>query len=1226
MQEVTLSSFILCIDVIHSEFEHQSFLDYIKSNYKKDFIFINAQDYTESSGRSSRNENRHSSKSYSSNTAIIKGIKNKINTEYQKLLDAKRRYLIQLEKKMHQAQKSSNSGRNSRHSTLPTKHEETKLYGGEAEVIFCIVNYPYSASQVNALRKSGVDLGSFIALVKQGDIQEDQVFEEKISGRTSSKKPIKGSQFDISLNPRSVPPARWASLRPESPPDIIFAHVEAANTMVESWHTLEENIGRIIKARKSFIAQYGSRKFINIPVSTARPDMHTLMDYLKYHPNDFCNGMFYQLKKAEWKLARPQPVPSVKEMYSNIFKKYINDSVRENVKQNISTPEIKPLSTVSYPLNLFYYLKDITNWELHEEDAEMTRHNALFFSEPLNFYAAAGQRFEALYALTNKKYCLGLPSSVFEWSKWNYMRFYENITDQLTKAIQKSLLVETYFDKVLGILWVMAMTPITKAIGQPCTVDYMPPALDGSSEFLSKIYDIEFPQLEKRPKAPPTPSSLLKKEGTASSLFPPIVYRLGNEEDPIYKISSEIGSSFYIVSPFLFETGLQVNIERNIINDLPTFSYEINYINGIKVHSTRDSINIFINQYLRLHFLNNNYTIAHKDNVILSNGNELIFKSGNDQSFTITYDGSIAFDQEGPKFLTRSGIVGRKIKDNWQLIHSDGNEKTYDNSGKKINSSTKLFLNEIGSIYTKMIIEGPIEYRIGKTDRIITFGTNIIIHQYEDHIEYKLPHFPPIIWKENHVEIKYDSCNFICNSSSFETAHDEMKINFSDSILKVITPNDESILDPKLCQVKVGEKILFSDSEGNERFGLLDLSDTPQKKNIQLIVSHWGRVAQIKETRIEADHSRLHEIFNPRFFAVNSDLSGAEFLSSSFIPFKEHVKKETEVSSRLDCESNDTLSKLRSSLKTLTEEKHEELKIITLHQQHKKPLAYFEFKPIDKLAKSSLMKGYMAKPPRVNKRMQKDPIEVLMSEANANVETYRKMVKKYSRIINQVLEENEKQYLIDIQPKAPPPPPKVFPPIFTPPPRILQAQSEKYAVKKESVPLLSYWDSPECNFAIPLDIPHEPAQPLSPRTKLFDMPDPNRNRFDPPPIDPESLPKYDKPASTNRVYRTEVSRPQTSHYDDQIDFGVVRLGSKVLRTMKVHNTTTRPMKYFILPSDDPSFEFLTVSGVISPGLTLIIKIRLNATKVQRHSSSFKLKTKDYEKVISLVGKVIEQET
>jgi hypothetical protein len=130
-QDVTVSSSIITLDVIHSDFDPHAFIDYAKSASKKAMIFLNASEFSETSGRMSRNEPRSTPRqSLGRVVSSYRAVKTRIDNEIAKTLDLKRRQLA------HDQKRSSRTGIHRDKSPEPPA-----VFGGLVDLVFCLVGF-----------------------------------------------------------------------------------------------------------------------------------------------------------------------------------------------------------------------------------------------------------------------------------------------------------------------------------------------------------------------------------------------------------------------------------------------------------------------------------------------------------------------------------------------------------------------------------------------------------------------------------------------------------------------------------------------------------------------------------------------------------------------------------------------------------------------------------------------------------------------------------------------------------------------------------------------------------------------------------------------------------------------------------------------------------------------------------------------------------------------------
>ena len=58
MSEVTITPFLLSLDVVQSSIDFGALCEYMKTNYKKEVVILNGLDFVDSGGRLSKNETK----------------------------------------------------------------------------------------------------------------------------------------------------------------------------------------------------------------------------------------------------------------------------------------------------------------------------------------------------------------------------------------------------------------------------------------------------------------------------------------------------------------------------------------------------------------------------------------------------------------------------------------------------------------------------------------------------------------------------------------------------------------------------------------------------------------------------------------------------------------------------------------------------------------------------------------------------------------------------------------------------------------------------------------------------------------------------------------------------------------------------------------------------------------------------------------------------------------
>jgi hypothetical protein len=219
-----------------------------------------------------------------------------------------------------------------------------------------------------------------------------------------------------------------------------------------------------------------------------------------------------------------------------------------------------------------------------------------------------------------------------------------------------------------------------------------------------------------------------------------------------------------------------------------------------------------------------------------------------------------------------------------------------------------------------------------------------------------------------------------------------------------------------------------------------------------------------------------------------------------------------------------------------------------------------------------------------------------------------------------ICDEQQAVYIEEITPKPPPPPEIIKHSMQTPAPRILLSQEQKSV---DSSVLDHYWTSFEGRFAIPAQ---EEIMTRGPTrdTPAFAMPKQKHVKYDPPPaIENDTLKMIPTPRNSARIYRTEVSRPQTGHSAVECaDFGEVPVGKTGYATVPISNSGTKPLHFTIGPPTHPDVRFESLPGIIPVGLKTILRLSVRSEKPQSLRGSFTVRTAEGEMPISIAGTII----
>lgn len=1126
--DVTVSSFIICLDVVHNSFESQAFFDYLKNNHKKSVIFINAPDFVDSNGRSSRSSSSlsdsHGSHSRISYKSLSKSIKNKINTELTKLIDQKRKTIAQNEKKAQQLAKANRPvSSTSAHSKMSIDSQSPPPFDGQTEVVFIIQGFPYTESQFKALC-SYLDFGAFISIVRQSQtddtasthstsVSSKKSNEKSVRSPASKKVNIHGSETDSALNPGVVPPMRWKTLIPNASPSIPFSQIDAPPTIEECWNSLELEIARIIRCRKEFEERFNEHKFVILPKpSETAPDLSIYEKYITQHRDeDLINAMMTQIEKNMKKTEETVEPQKNEDIYARIFKE-INDKIMRFKVAKDPEETIEPFfDRPIKPKDAFDILYQLSKWKLNDDNAPVNKAVLDFYANYDHFNAVAGHQYEVMLAQANKRLSLAFPISFFEWTKFLYAYEHADIRKTIVDVFKKNYVFDTVLEETAGIMWVLALPPVARTIGQAIRRLYMPPAFDGISEWLVKIFENEKFQNQNnevvKSRVQISPAQVLKNGGDIESLIPTIFQRTEKKEDPIYKVKMDLAKCADLISPFFFTNGIQADIIRNIVNDRMTFGYIARFPNGLEISSTYDTVNIDVHQICKLIFGFstdfNSLTILKNDNpgisIFYQNG-QLSLRS--DQSFVITENGHLVFEHKGNKVVLESNGRIRKYNDKgWTFSEPDGRlfKETEEGIVPLNNPHNKL--TDMRTGISRVVRDDDICYMIySDGERVIKMSEHFIIRQTKDSVVYEFPNLPFVTFRDDSFTFMFDDACFVLRPSDISISKDTTTtINCDYKEIKVESYESEISLTYGVFQIKVDDTVLFADDKGTQRIGPLLPPNAPPKRKVEFVETKWGKINQTKETLIEANHLELLSVFRPRFFAIRSDFSATEYIHrEGFIPGN-RVQKEKVVDDVYD--------------------------VVTLHQKGEKPIVYLKQKVLEKQPRSVLLKTLqIPKQSRQRARPRKgqpleDPEEIKRAARDSN-EKHLEFWENVRKIQERTCNELETEYQDEIRPKPIPPPEIIEPAIFTPDPRLLEMMHMKYAPTNVSLEnnngvdcdIINYWESPEAEFAFPLKNPPVLPRPVSPHNKLFDMPPSEeeklrRKGYDEPPELPEE--EYD---------------------------------------------------------------------------------------------------------------------
>lgn len=1211
--DVTLSSFIISLDIVHPNFDILTFSDFVKANYKKDFIVINATDFVDQvGGRSSRSDARGEKKPKVDNsTSISKGIKSKIDQELSKLIDSKKRHLAQQEKA-----KGKESKKN-KHTS-----EQQILFDGQIEAVFCIINFPYTALQLKALEDACVDLGAFIAIrspvitTQLSDAMLQHKNNDKSARATAKRSQIEGSDMDSTVNIGVFPPLRWNQLKPNAKIDLVFDSLITGETHEEAFDALQKEIGKIIRGRNKFKETFENRVFKLIPPSKLNLNLEIFKKFLQKNPGNIYDAIYYYLFKNGY-LQPPavQPPETSNDKIQNMFQKLLRDVSRKYVANPVKPDNddfLGPIVTYPSLPSIFDTVYKLITWEPVEERGLAERAVINFYANNDQYYCAAGHQFESLAMQMNKKYQLGLPSAFFDWSNWCYFKEHPDVMDHLEDALQGALVVGSVMEESVGILWVLTMSPVAKQIGWTRKQLFYPMVIDGISEWFENVF--EKPEVvEKKTRGAEKIADQIRNN-KLSSILPPINARLDKQNEPIYILPVANSDTIALSTPYLFSGGLRINVLRDIVNGRPTFRVKTMIDPSLEFITDTITSTVAEREYKVMFGPTEEMTVFSDTFSARLTKDKLVLTAINESNIVICANGDIVFVRNGEKFaITSEAFIGRLKEDGWHWTERNGMTYTAKN-GQKLQCNNDRIM-PIVNMYTKIkkyVRRDNLDVEEHDDGTLIVkFAQNFVIRHSQGTSYFTLPGFPDITLKSGIFSFSFMEVSFVGGTSGkFSATSDKFSANYENSSANFVV--NESIINVAngVVQAKCKEEILYTSKEGIERFGTIQQPDEQVNRKLEPIKSIWGNVVPMKDAQPDQRLLDLHKVFCPRFFAIRPDFSATEFIHKSQIPAEGFKQYDGEERFSLD----------------------ERYNIVTLHKDNEIPHFYFKQEVPDKQSRFSILKTLTIPKPKPQRpstsssrkkkqnEVVEDPMDIL-DEAENNRLAFTESRKNLGMFMENIVNIREEKFMDEIHPIEPPPEPQPPQPPLTPSPALLIAQMQKSSKKPNEG--LNFWDSPECLFAAPQEQKRVEPKVEDARMHMHDLVTPEMSPEKDAPPETESARKSpDKvkmasplprtspstPQTSTRMYRTEVSRPQTATGQHSADFMTIHVGDVALQTVKIQNMSSDQMKYSFSQPTHPDITILTVPGVLASGLSLTIKIRFTARKVEKVRASFTIVT------------------
>jgi hypothetical protein len=666
--EVTVTPFILALDVVNNAIDFNGFLEYLRTVQKKDVTVLNAQEYGEVSHKSSSSKSKHHSKhTNDSSSGVVKGIRGKIDGELSKLLDAKKKISIAAEKATRGRALISNDRTRSRVAVAPVPRFE-----GRIDMLYVLLNFPYLPHQLRMMRKASLDV-SFISIIPEGPIEPNAyVHHESASSKTPQKKaPIIGNELDFTQNPTVYPPARWQSLLGDASASVPFNEVHGDENHEKMFRILELEITRILRAKAAF-AEFAKRcPMKNLPVVSPLPDLEIYRQWLIDHEGDYVNGLFAQLSQNRWKVAPARAPPTETELFNSTFAQCLHDSDRR-VTFNTRREPITPFFQLDVVPPLFGLLYPLINWQIGPRNALDVQAFSEFLASPANFAAYAGQKFDQMVTAANKKYGLGLPLSYFDFQHWNLQREILNSPEYLIEVLEDVSLPEALFDDKTGVLWLLLLKPIPRTIGAFLTSAPVPLCLENITEYIEKVLERD-PSLDKRSRNPPNPAQIIRDSLDFTPLLPSFDQSSGRCQ--CYKMPMSTSQSAQFTTPYFFDCGLQVKVIRSYTSGVVDFCYNFFYKSELEVVSTPNSFVILPYQGFRvLKVYGRSTTVLFNQQSISFDGSRATLSSTGERPLVVTIDGTFIFTSSKgfQVILFPNGSIAQNAEGHWVTIDKDG--------------------------------------------------------------------------------------------------------------------------------------------------------------------------------------------------------------------------------------------------------------------------------------------------------------------------------------------------------------------------------------------------------------------------------------------------------------------------------------------------------------------------------------------------------------------------
>ena len=1116
MEVMSSRTFLLTLDFVHSRFPEQVFYDYIKSNVKE-VVILNACEFGDVFNvRQSRTDLKRG-KPKNTTEHIINGLKTRVSHECLKLRERKKK-----------PDQESPSRKRHRETVIPR-------FGGYCDILFILVNYPLTLEHFSSLEQEGLHPRAFVTLVHEGPPQVPTTKTPKTNTRRltrSRKSPVP--------EPPTVPPARWGLMKDKVNPSVIFTQIEVPETIEGTWATFEQEIVRLIQCSRDIGERFEEFVFVPIPLSS---DIEPDPDITKI-----------VLNAIQTPIPTKNETPTKKDAMNKLFEVQRRMLGRESPQKKVNKTQ-KPHSRPVTPFHLFWLSSLLKKWKLTDKVAFRAFLEMESFANSKKFHALAGERFDALFQLCNRKRNLGLPAAFFDWGQWTYSQEHENLQALDNDDIS---VIQWSFDETLGIAWVLVVPPIQKAIGNVMTSPSTWQTLNGGTEYYKEIFDKPQPVKGRQSQSL---AAVLRSGGDVRPLVGDFWSRF--REERVYHIPYRYCDVTVFDSPYFFDSGVKVKISRAIEGSSTSFSYSIHFPNQMALETSGDTINFNVNENIRFYFCfsMNSVTITSGDYSMMFRDGSLVLKRNGTQSMKVNEDGTLVYNnaENETTVVASSGAIGRSRNGRFHWTDVDKGAFIRKDPPVACPFKRQPLTDKVTGV-TRITREDGVGYYTVNNELLRIEIDNMTLEKRPDGLTYTIHEFPILKVCNSKIHFELAGTSITCSRNEHRVECDKFVAKFENKRLNIEYLDTSAVLTPAFIDIHSGDAVLTADYKGKEVFGGIIDDDVKIGKNKECEQSLFGRILPRKAP----DPILLCETFRPRFFAIRSDLTATEFLHNSQVKypgFRKIVKQS------------------------------DDLTFVSFHSDTESHM-FEEYPSITRVDRKALAK--IVVPPK--KRMT----------AQEAMRSYPQFLKSFEALRHQmadILSKNQEEYLLEMNPPPAPPSPRLRQPVSEPRPRILLTQHEK--VFK---PNTNYWKSPESKFVIKTPVSVAEPKPFSPRTKLFDMPDPSAKK-----LKPEDLPQdvdlifVSPPRSpASPLYHTEAKMRELGAHT--VDLGRVDVGTTKRGHVTLRNTSTTPLQFYVTTFSGPELRLVNSTGKIAPGLSSQVKFELTPKTADPVDVPFNIRT------------------